>query len=324
MENMGFLISHKNNERRRALLPGDLEKIRQPERLVFERGYGLALGHGDAEYLAAGAQVAPREELLRCGMLVDVKLGDADYLEQLAPGKLLIGWAHAVQKLDFTTAALRGGHSVLAWEEIFEDGRYIFYRNREVAGEAAVLHAYRYCGKMPYDTAVAVIGNGQTAKGALRVLHGLGARVDVYGRRLEGLFKKKMADYDVIVNCVMWDTARTDHLICREDLARLKPGTMIVDVACDPHLGIETSHETTIDEPVYTVDGVIHYAVDNTPAMFPHTVTKVLSEGFAPYVDAILDGALPESLEKAMVIRAGRICDERIRAFRAARGLECE
>ena len=155
------------------------------------------------------------------------------------------------------------------------------------------------------------------------MLHGLGARVDEYGRRLEGLFKKKMYDYDVIVNCVMWDTSRTDHLICREDLAKMKPGTMIVDVACDPQLGIETSHETTIDDPVYVVDGVIHYAVDNTPAMFPHTVTKVLSEGFAPYVDAILDGALPESLERAMVIRGGHILDGRIRAFREARGLEC-
>ncbi len=144
------------------------------------------------------------------------------------------------------------------------------------------------------------------------------------GGRLEGLFRKKMFDYDVIVNCVMWDTARTDHLICREDLKRMKPGTMIVDVSCDPHLGIETSRETSIDDPVYTVDGVIHYAVDNTPAMFPVTVSRVISEGFAPYVDAILDGELPASLERAMVLRKGRICDERIRQFREARGLFCE
>ncbi len=128
----------------------------------------------------------------------------------------------------------------------------------------------------------------------------------------------------MIVNCVMWDTARTDHLICREDLKRMKPGTMIVDVSCDPHLGIETSRETSIDDPVYTVDGVIHYAVDNTPAMFPVTVSRVISEGFAPYVDAILDGELPASLERAMVLRKGRICDERIRQFREARGLFCE
>lgn len=323
MEKMGFLISHKNNEQRRALLPEDLECIRHRDHLVFETGYGDSIGFSDKDYHAAGASIGTREQVLACGILVDVKLGDADYLDQLQDNKLMIGWAHAVQKMDFTSSMLKGKHTVLAWEEIFEDGRYIFYRNREVAGEAAVLHAYRYCGKMPYDTKVAIIGNGQTAKGAMRILHGLGAQVDVYGRRLESLFKKNMYDYDVIVNCVMWDTSRGDHLICREDLRRMRPGTMLVDVACDPHMGIETSHETTIDDPVYTVDGVIHYAVDNTPAMFPITVTKVLSEGFAPYVDAILEEQLPESLRKALVLQNGEICDPRIRAFREARGIPC-
>ncbi len=323
MDRMGFLISHKNNEQRRALEPKDLEKIRHVDHLLFEKGYGESLGFSDEEYVAAGAKVADRDEIFACPILVDVKLGDADYLEKLVEPKLMIGWAHTVQKVDFTTAMLQGKHSVLAWEEIFEDGRYIFYRNREVAGEAAILQAFCHFGRMPYETRVAIIGNGQTAKGAMRILHGLGATVDVYGRKLETLFKKKMFDYDVIVNCVMWDTSRSDHLICREDLRKMQPGTMIVDVACDPHLGIETSHETTIDDPVYVLDGVIHYAVDNTPAMFPKTVSRVLSEGFSPYVDAILEGNMPASLENAMVIRDGVILDDRIRAFREARELPC-
>ncbi len=324
MEMMGFLISHKNNEQRRALLPKDLKNIQHTDHLMFETGYGDNLGFIDEDYLRAGAKIGTREEVLRCKMLVDVKLGDADYLDQLDGGKMMIGWAHAVQKIDFTSAMLQGKHSVLAWEEIFEDGRYIFYRNREVAGEAAVLQAFRYCGRMPYESRVAIIGNGQTAKGAMRILHGLGATVDVYGRKLESLFRKKMFDYDVIVNCVMWDTARTDHLIYKEDLKKMRRGTLIVDVACDPHMGIETSHETTIDDPVYVIDGVIHYAVDNTPAMFPRTVTGVLSEGYAPYVDSILEARMPEALEKAMVIRSGVIRDERIRAFREARNVPCE
>ena len=108
----------------------------------------------------------------------------------------------------------------------------------------------------------------------MRVLHGLGATVDVYGRKLEKLFREKMPEYDVIINCVLWDISRTDHLIYKEDLKRLKPHTMIIDVSCDPHLGIETSHPTTISDPIYTEDGVIHYAVDNTPAMFPMGLTS--------------------------------------------------
>src|SRR5690606_1182494 len=185
MYTIGFVISHKNNEKRRALLPQDMPNIKNIKQLFFEVGYGEALGYSDAEYEVSGAQFVSREEVLQYDAIVDVKLGNADYFDQLTPGKLLIGWAHAVQDIAFTDSVLAGDHTVVAWEEMFEDGRYIFYRNREVAGEAAILQAYQYCGKMPYETKVAVLGNGHTTKGVLRILHGLGADVDVYGRKLE-------------------------------------------------------------------------------------------------------------------------------------------
>ena len=321
LKTMGFVISRKNNEKRRAILPQDLVQVQHAAQLVFEEGYGDVLGLSDEDYRAVGAQIATREEVLKCDAIVDVKLGNADYLDQLEDGKLLIGWAHAIQDIKFTDGAIAGKHTVIAWEELFEGGRYIFYRNREVAGEAAVLQAYQHCGKMPYETRVAILGNGHTAKGAMRILHGLGAEVDVYGKRLENLFKEKMVDYDVLVNCVMWDTTRTDRIIYREDLKRLKKGAMIIDVSCDPELEIETSTPTTIDNPVYTVDGIIHYAVDNTPAMFPHTITKVLSEGFAPMLDGLLEGHLSEMVQQAIVIEDGIIKDHRIADFRQARGL---
>ena len=171
MKTMGLLISHKNGERRRALLPAQVKKLRFPEQLFFEKGYGESVGYSDEEYVAVGANVVSREEALKCDIITDVKLGDADYLENLDDNKILFGWAHAVQGIEFTSSVLNHNHTVIAWEEIFEDGRYIFYRNREVAGEAAIMHAFRYCGMMPYDARVAILGNGQTAKGALRVLH---------------------------------------------------------------------------------------------------------------------------------------------------------
>ena len=324
MKTMGFLISHKNGEKRRAILPADLRSVVNKSQLYFETGYGLSVGVSDEEYLAQGVHVVPREEALKCDILTDVKLGDADYLEDIDEGKVLFGWAHAVQGINFTSSALNHGHTVIAWEEINEHGRYIFYRNREIAGEAAVIQAYQYCGKMPYDTTVAILGNGQTAKGAMRILHGLGAKVDVYGRKLETLFRQNMYQYDVLVNCVMWDTSRTDRIIYREDLKKMKPGTMIIDVSCDPHLEIETTHATTISDPVYEVDGVIHYAVDNTPAMYPITVTKILSEGFAPYIDPVLEDRYPQSVQDAVVIRDGHIVDPRIEVFRKAHGHFCK
>lgn len=324
MKTMGFIISHKNNERRRALLPGDLAVVRNVGQLYFETGYGESVGYSDSDYAAYGVNIVSREEAMRCDIITDVKLGDADYLDSIGEGKILCGWAHAVQTVPFTDKVLNNNHTVLAWEEIYEDGRYIFYRNREIAGEAAVLHAFRYCGKMPYDCRVAIIGNGQTGKGAFRILAGLGADVDIYPRKHEALFRKNMGDYDVLINCVMWDTTRTDRLIYRSDLQRLKKGAMIIDVSCDPYLEIETSHPTTIDDPVYEVDGIIHYAVDNTPAMYPLTVTINLSKVFCKYVDCIVEEAYTDSLKNAVVIEKGAIKYEPIRTFREARGLFCK
>lgn len=327
MKTIGFVISRKSGEQRRAVLPCDIKNIKHPEMLVFEEGYATHLGVQDEEYLRLGCRISSRDEVLNCDVITDVKLGDADYISGLKPGKILFGWAHAVQNVPFTSEVIRGKHTLIAWEDIFEDGRYIFYRNREIAGEAAIMHAFRFSGKLPYDCKVAVIGNGQTAKGALRVLHGLGADVDVFPRKFESLFLKKKFEYDVIVNCVMWDTNRTDRLIYASDLKKMKPRTLIIDVSCDPYLEIETSHPTTISDPVYEVDGVIHYSVDNTPAMFPVSVTKVLSEGLSRYIDYIIEGQFdlfPESLADAVIIQNGIIKDVRIRQFREARGVFCD
>lgn len=324
MNTIGFMISHKNEEMRRAILPEDISKIKNIDMLYFEKGYGEALGVSDEEYIAAGVKVVSREEALSCDVVADVKLGDADYLDEIKEPKILFGWAHAVQNIDFTTEAIKKGHTVVAWEEIFEGSRYFLYRNREVAGEAAVMHGFRYSRRMPYDSKVAIIGSGQTAKGALRVLHGLGADVDVFGRKHEKLFREKLFDYDVIVNCVMWDTSREDRLIYREDLKKMKPGTLIIDVSCDPNLEIETSHPTTIDDPVYTVDGVIHYVVDNTPAMFPITVTKDISKNIVKYIDMMVEleyDQYPENLHEATVIYKGEIRDARIAAFRKRKNI---
>lgn len=316
MKSIGFIISNKDHEKRRAILPKDLSKIKNVEYLFFEENYGESIGISDKEYLQKGVNIAKRQQILECDILVDVKIGDSDYLDQIADNKILVGWAHSVQKIGFTSKAINHCHTVIAWENIYENGRYIFYKNREIAGEAAVLQAYPYCGKMPYDTKVAIIGNGQTAKGAMRVLVPLGADVDVYPRKLEEAFKENMFNYDVIVNCVLWDVNRNDHIIYYSDLPKFKKGTMIIDVSCDPHLGIESSHPTSIDNPIYILDGVIHYAVDNTPAMYPYTVSNFISNKFSEYVDYLIEDNYPDNLKKAIDIENGIILNETIINYR--------
>ena len=107
-----------------------LTSSRNPQQLFFETGYGLSVGVEDIEYEKVGSNVVNREEALECDVIIDVKLGDADYLDSINK-KVLFGWAHAVQGIKFTTSAIKGRHTVIAWEEIYEKGRYIFYRNKE-------------------------------------------------------------------------------------------------------------------------------------------------------------------------------------------------
>lgn len=316
MKSVGYLISHKNNEKRRALQPDDAQRLLRRDLVAVETGYGECIGFSDEDYLAAGIGVESRADILKRDILIDVKLGDCDFLPEVTPGKILVGWAHVVQKTQFTDLVMTGRHTVYAWEDMVEGGRYIFYRNRELAGEMAIMQAFTRYGKMPYDSRVAIIGNGQTARGAHRILAGLGARVDFYPRKLEPLFREKMVEYDVLVNCVMWDTSRLTRLIYRDDLKRLKKGAMIIDVSCDPNLEIETSRPTTIDDPVYTVDGVLHYAVDNTPAMAYRSVSSILSRAFTPYLNTLMAGEFDPILENAVAIREGEVIDEEIFSFR--------
>ena len=122
----------------------------------------------------------------------------------------------------------------------------------------------------------------------------------------------------MIVNCVLWDVKRKDHIIYRDDLKRMKRGAMIVDVSCDRHGGIETSEPTTIEKPTYMVDGVLHYAVDHTPTIFYKTFSYNNSEvlyPYIPYIDMLICEETDEVLNSALIMRGGQIIDERISAF---------
>lgn len=314
MKTVGFPISYKENEKRRAIVPETLSKMRHPEMLFFETGYGDVLGLDDSDYIKAGANVVSREEVLTKDIICDPKIGDAEYLDRLE-GQTVFGWVHAVQNRDITDKLIAGRLTAYAWEDMFEMGRHVFWRNNELAGEAAIMSSFQCFGRMPYETDVAVIGKGNTARGAMRALISLGANVMQYDRHTEALLRKEIGKYDVIVNCVLWDVKRKDHIIYRDDLKRMKRGAMIVDVSCDRHGGIETSEPTTIEKPTYMVDGVLHYAVDHTPTIFYKTFSYNNSEVLYPYIDMLICEETDEVLNSALIMRGGQIIDERISAF---------
>lgn len=288
MKTIGLPISHKENERRRTLVPADIQYIQHPEQIWIETGYGDVLGYADDDYRTQGIGVASRSEVLRKDVVADPKIGDAEYLESL-DGQTIFGWVHAVQNRDITDKIMSCGLTSFAWEDMYENGRHSFWRNNEIAGEAAVFHAYMCHGIFPYNTRAAVLGRGNIARGAIKTLNYMGAEVRQYDRKTERLFQQELGDFDVVVNAILWDTSRRDHIIYRHDLQRMKRNALIIDVSCDRNGGVETSVPTTIENPTYIVDGITHYVVDHTPSLFWKTATETLSAEFVKYADFFIE-----------------------------------
>ncbi|MCA9766400.1 MAG: N(5)-(carboxyethyl)ornithine synthase [Carnobacterium sp.] len=315
LKSIGFVNSYKDGEKRIALLPKDIAPLRHKELLFFEKNYGSDLNISDIEYAALGCQIVSREIALQQDIICDPKIGDSTFLKDLRVGQTLFGWIHAVQSKEITDILVENKLSAYAWEDMYEDNRHCYWRSNELAGEAAVMHAYQLNGMMPYDTKVALIGRGNTAKGALRILIGLGADVKVFNRRQEALFRKEMAEFDVIVNALLWDTTRTDHIVYQADLKKLKPGTMIIDVSCDENGAIESTIPTSLKHPIYEVDGVVHYAVDHTPTIFYRSASSAISHETAKYIDDLIESLPTVVLTDALIIKDGHIIDERINEF---------
>jgi len=310
---IGFPIPNKENERRRAILPRDIQKISHPEMLVIEEGYGTPLRYSDAEYQQAGAVIASRSTVIDCPIICNAKPCLSD--EYFQPGKTLFGWIHAVQGRAITDLLIKNKMTAIAWEDMFNGGRHTFWRNNEISGEAAVWHAFLQWGRLPYSSRVALIGQGNAARGALRAMERAGCMVTVYNRRTASLLRKEVQNYDVIVNAVLWDVFRTDHIIYDEDLDKMKHGSLIIDISCDEHMGIESSHSTTIENPVYWHKEILHYVVDHTPALYFQDATDSISLAVAPFLDELITDCHGEVLKSATIVKNGMILDSRITRF---------
>lgn len=315
MRDVGFIISHKENEKRRALVFDDLKNIKNIDRLYFETGYFKEFNIEDQEIINLGANVVSRDEILKKDIVCDPKAGDGDYLNLLKPGTSVWGWIHAVQNRDITDKFINNQLTAIAFEDMYEGGRHSFWRNNEIAGEAAIMHAYSIYGKLPYETKVALLGRGNTARGALTTLISLGAKVEVYTKKMEDMLRERLNEYDVIINCVLWDTKRTDHILSRKDIRNMKKDSMIIDISCDKAGGIETSIPTTIDNPVYYDERVLHYVVDHTPSILFKTSSNAISKEVVKYIDMLIEGKKSHEIEAAKEIINGTIVDQRIIDF---------
>lgn len=312
MNTIGFPKASKNGEKRLGILPKDLVNVKNTDKIFIEENYGVDLGIFDEEYQKLGCNIAKREEVLQCDIVCDPKIGDATYIEQLKDNTVIWGWIHAVQNPKLAKLLAAKKIDSYAWEDMFEDNQHSFYKNNELAGKAAVLHALLLHGTHAHNADVAILGRGNTGRGAYDILSKLGADITVYSRRQEDLFKKEMFNYDIIVNSILWDTSRSDHIIYEQDLEKLRNHALIIDVSCDRNGGVETSIPTSIKDPIYEKHGVIHYVVDNTPSLLYRESSKAISEVVAKYIDNFIEGNLPKIINDSCIIKNGNYLDQRI------------
>ncbi len=311
----------KTNENRVALVPAGAEALRDKGHTVFvEQGAGLGSGFPDAAFEAAGATILPTADEVwqRVEMIMKVKEPIAVEWPRMRKGQLIYTYFHFAAAEDLTRAVIDSGAVALAYETVeLPSGELpLLTPMSEVAGRMAVQEGAKYLEKVFGGSGillggvpgvapgeVVIIGGGVVGINAAKMAAGLGAHVtildisldrlryldDVLPKNVDTLFSNRynimeaIEHADLVVGAVLLPGAKAPHLIKRADLKRMKPGSVIVDVAVDQGGCVETIHPTTHEKPTYFVDGILHYAVANMPGGVPRTSTLALTNATLPY-----------------------------------------
>lgn len=311
----------KNNENRVGLTPaGAKALVGAGQEVIVEAGAGLGSGFTDAEYVTAGAKmVATAQEVFDgADMVIKVKEPQPGEIAMLRKGQILFTYLHLAPDPDQTQALLKSGATTIAYETITDaQGKLpLLTPMSEVAGRMAVQIGAQYLQKTNGGLGmllggvpgvppahVIVLGGGVVGINAIKMAVGMGARVtvldkslqmlryldDIFGNRIETLWSSDahvesvLPSADLVIGAVLVPGAAAPRLITRAMLKLMKPASVIVDVAVDQGGCVETTKATTHADPVYFVDGVLHYGVANMPGAVPRTSTIALTNATLPY-----------------------------------------
>jgi len=309
----------KTLENRVAMTPGAVETlVRQGHTVLVEAGAGLGSGLADEEYAGAGARLVTAAEAWGAQMVIKVKEPLESEFGYLRDDLILFTYLHLAAAEPLTRALLKAGTTGIAYETVtLPDGSLpLLMPMSEVAGRMATQVGAHYLeknqggrgmllGGVPgvAPASVAVIGGGVVGTNAARIAVGMGAQVtilDLSHKRLQYLddifqgrlttmastepnIRAAVQGADLVIGAVLVPGAKAPNLVTREMLPTMKEGSVIVDVAVDQGGCVETIRATTHDNPVYTVDGVVHYGVANMPGAVPRTSTFALVNQTLPY-----------------------------------------
>lgn len=333
----------KNNENRVGMTPsGVAELVKHGHQVVVQHTAGEGSGFADEDYVAAGAEILPAIEDVysAADMIVKVKEPIEPEYPLIREGQVVFTYFHFASDRELTLAMIESKAICIAYETVqTADGRLpLLIPMSEVAGRMATINGAHYLqktkggkGKLPCGVPgvppakVVVLGGGIVGQAAARVAAGMGADVRIMDISLPLLrqlsiempanvttvyssrhnIKKEIRDADIIVGSVLIPGDKAPHLITRDMLKLMEPGTVLVDVAIDQGGCFETSHPTTHSEPTYEVDGIIHYAVANIPGAVPNTSTIALTNATLKYAIALADKGWKKACEDDPALAKG-------------------
>lgn len=328
--------SRKEDERRIPIHPEHLSRLTEKARrqLIFEEGYGKPFDLTDAEMANLTGGVASRHELLaELGNVILPKPVLSDF-EELREGGILWGYPHCVQQREHTQAAIDRKQTLLAFEDMFvwspngQMGRHTFYKNNEMAGYCAVLHALQLKGIDGHygnRRKVIIFSFGAVSRGAIYALKARGFRditiciqrpdhevreevLDCHYVRIRsgnaGEARMVVVEHDgtvqplsdlineseIIVNGIMQEPDNPMFFVTEDEISHLKPGSLIIDISCDEGMGFTFAKPTSFKNPMFRVGKIDYYAVDHTPSYLWESASRSISAALIVHLPTVLTG----------------------------------
>jgi len=333
----------KDHETRVGLVPSGVTALREAgHEVLVETHAGEGSSLTDQEYVEAGATVlaTAADVWQRADLVVKVKEPQKAEYDHFRPGLILFTYLHLAPLPELTDKLVASKVSGVAYETIRErDGSLpLLTPMSEVAGRMSVQVGAQYLerpsggrgillGGVPgvAPANVVILGGGIVGINAAKIAIGMGAHVAIIDRNLNRLrelddifngqivtlasntwtITENLKTADLVVGAVLIPGASAPRLVRREMISKMKRGAVVVDVAIDQGGCFETSHATTHTEPIYFVDGVLHYCVSNMPAAVPHTSTLGLTNATFPYLLELANHGLEEACQRHAALREG-------------------